>query len=83
MLEKTQLVHTNQEQQNFNIFYWMAEGLSDEEKSNLNMDHIRTHRYPSSMTPAEATAANTERSREKLSELKHALRALGFNKSVQ
>lgn len=44
MLEKTRLVHTHQEQQNFNIFYLMAEGLSAEEKSNLNLDNIRTHR---------------------------------------
>lgn len=39
-------------------------------------------RYLSAVTPAEA-AANVEQSREKLAELKNALRALGFNKSVQ
>lgn len=39
------------------------------------------HRFLSSVTPAESV--NMEQSREKLEELKHALRALGFNKSVQ
>lgn len=40
-------------------------------------------RYLSSATPSEAAAVNMEQSREKLAELKNALRALGFNKSVQ
>ncbi|XP_034160516.2 unconventional myosin-XVI isoform X2 [Pangasianodon hypophthalmus] len=78
MLEKARFVCTHQ---NFNIFYLMAEGLSAEEKSNLNLDNIIAHRYLSSVTPAEAAAVNMEQSREKLAELKHALRALGFNKS--
>ncbi|KAF5903862.1 unconventional myosin-XVI isoform X2, partial [Clarias magur] len=81
MLEKARIVHTHQQQQNFNIFYLMADGLSAEEKSTLNLDNIRALRYLSSVTPGEAPAVNMEQSREKLAELKQALSSLGFNKS--
>ncbi|XP_046701110.1 unconventional myosin-XVI isoform X2 [Silurus meridionalis] len=81
MLEKSWFFHTHQQQRNFNIFYLMAEALSAEEKSSLNLDNIIAHRYRSTETAVEASAVNIERSREKLEELKHALRALGFNKS--
>uniref|UniRef100_A0A9J7XDI1 Myosin XVI n=1 Tax=Cyprinus carpio carpio TaxID=630221 RepID=A0A9J7XDI1_CYPCA len=62
MLEKSRVICTPPHQQNFNVFYLMAEGLSAEEKSNLYLNNVLAH------------------SREKLSALKQALRALGFNR---
>uniref|UniRef100_A0A3B1IZ67 Myosin motor domain-containing protein n=1 Tax=Astyanax mexicanus TaxID=7994 RepID=A0A3B1IZ67_ASTMX len=44
MLEKSRLVNMPQNQQNFNIFYLMAEGLSAEEKSNLYLNNVLAHR---------------------------------------
>ncbi|TSL16099.1 Unconventional myosin-XVI [Bagarius yarrelli] len=81
MLEKTRLIHLNQEQQNFNIFYLMADGLTEEEKNNLNLDNINTYRYLNLVASAETATAKLEQSKGKLTELKHALRALGFNTS--
>uniref|UniRef100_A0A8B9GP55 Myosin XVI n=1 Tax=Astyanax mexicanus TaxID=7994 RepID=A0A8B9GP55_ASTMX len=82
MLEKSRLVNMPQNQQNFNIFYLMAEGLSAEEKSNLYLNNVLAHRYLNSGAPGEASAVGTActQSREKISSLKQALRALSFNK---
>ncbi|XP_072542195.1 unconventional myosin-XVI isoform X3 [Salminus brasiliensis] len=82
MLEKGRLVSMPQYQQNFNIFYLMAEGLSAEEKSNLYLNNVLSHRYLTSGAPGEAAAVGTActQSREKIASLKQALRALGFNK---
>uniref|UniRef100_A0A8B9GQR9 Myosin XVI n=1 Tax=Astyanax mexicanus TaxID=7994 RepID=A0A8B9GQR9_ASTMX len=60
MLEKSRLVNMPQNQQNFNIFYLMAEGLSAEEKSNLYLNNVLAHRYLNSGAPGEASAVGTE-----------------------
>lgn len=44
MLEKSRVICTPPHQQNFNIFYLMAEGLSAEEKSNLYLNNVLAHR---------------------------------------
>uniref|UniRef100_A0A8C1UV62 Myosin XVI n=1 Tax=Cyprinus carpio TaxID=7962 RepID=A0A8C1UV62_CYPCA len=82
MLEKSRVICTPLHQQNFNIFYLMAEGLSAEEKSNLYLNNVLAHRCMSTAAPGESPAVGTAcpQSREKLSALKQALRALGFNR---
>uniref|UniRef100_A0A8C1L5R9 Myosin XVI n=1 Tax=Cyprinus carpio TaxID=7962 RepID=A0A8C1L5R9_CYPCA len=82
MLEKSRVICTPLHQQNFNIFYLMAEGLSAEEKSNLYLNNVLAHRCMSTAAPGETPAVGTAcpQSREKLSALKQALRALGFNR---
>ncbi|XP_066542846.1 unconventional myosin-XVI isoform X1 [Hoplias malabaricus] len=82
MLEKSRLVSVPHQQQNFSIFYLMAKGLSAEEKSNLYLNNVLAHRYLSSgaldASPAVGTACSE--SKEKLTALRQALRALNFNK---
>ncbi|XP_057192130.1 unconventional myosin-XVI isoform X1 [Triplophysa rosa] len=82
MLEKSRVICTRPHQQNFNIFYLMAEGLSAEEKSNLYLNNVLAHRCLSTAAPDEtpAVATSCPQSREKLLALKQALRALGFNR---
>uniref|UniRef100_A0A671NJS0 Unconventional myosin-XVI-like n=1 Tax=Sinocyclocheilus anshuiensis TaxID=1608454 RepID=A0A671NJS0_9TELE len=82
MLEKSRVICAPLHQQNFNIFYLMAEGLSAEEKSNLYLNNVLAHRCMSTAAPGETPAVATAcpQSREKLSALKQALRALGFNR---
>uniref|UniRef100_A0A671SNI0 Unconventional myosin-XVI-like n=1 Tax=Sinocyclocheilus anshuiensis TaxID=1608454 RepID=A0A671SNI0_9TELE len=82
MLEKSRVICTPPHQQNFNIFYLMAEGLSAEEKSNLYLNNVLAHRCMNTAAPGQTPAVATAcpQSREKLSALKQALRALGFNR---
>ncbi|KAM4609069.1 unconventional myosin-XVI isoform 2-T3 [Polymixia lowei] len=82
MLEKSRLVHLPRHQHGFNIFYLMAEGLSPEEKSALYLNNVLAHRYLSGGRPGEnpPVATASSQSRERLSAVKQALRALGFNK---
>ncbi|XP_071000637.1 unconventional myosin-XVI-like, partial [Oncorhynchus clarkii lewisi] len=83
MLEKSRVVHLPSQQHNFNIFYLMAEGLSPEEKCALYLNNVLAHRYltagvPAVDSPPVATAST--QSRDRLTAIKQALRALGFNK---
>uniref|UniRef100_H3BXF1 Myosin XVI n=1 Tax=Tetraodon nigroviridis TaxID=99883 RepID=H3BXF1_TETNG len=78
MLEKSRLVHFHPHQHNFNIFYLMAEGLSPEENSTFYLSNVLAHRYASGEPPQVAKAS--AQSKEQLTEVKQALRALGFNK---
>uniref|UniRef100_A0A8C1S6Y0 Myosin XVI n=1 Tax=Cyprinus carpio TaxID=7962 RepID=A0A8C1S6Y0_CYPCA len=82
MLEKSRVICTPPHQQHFNVFYLMAEGLSAEEKSNLYLNNVLAHRCMNTAAPGETPAVATAcpQSREKLSALKQALRALGFNR---
>uniref|UniRef100_A0A8K9XUZ3 Myosin XVI n=1 Tax=Oncorhynchus mykiss TaxID=8022 RepID=A0A8K9XUZ3_ONCMY len=83
MLEKSRVVHLPCQQHNFNIFYLMAEGLSPEEKSALHLNNVLSHRYLSAGVPAEDSppvASASTQSRDRLTAIKQALRALGFNK---
>ncbi|XP_051565407.1 unconventional myosin-XVI-like isoform X1 [Myxocyprinus asiaticus] len=82
MLEKSRVISMPPHQQNFNIFYLMAEGLSVEEKSNLYLNNVLAHRCLNTATPGETPVVATAcpQSREKLSALKQALRALSFNR---
>ncbi|XP_057707425.1 unconventional myosin-XVI isoform X2 [Corythoichthys intestinalis] len=82
MLEKSRVVQCPLHQHNFNIFYLMAEGLSPEEKSALYLNNVLAHRYLSGEHPGEKqpiAAASTE-SRERLTAVKQAFQAIGFNK---
>uniref|UniRef100_A0A8K9Y412 Myosin XVI n=1 Tax=Oncorhynchus mykiss TaxID=8022 RepID=A0A8K9Y412_ONCMY len=79
MLEKSRVVHLPSQQHNFNIFYLMAEGLSPEEKCALYLNNVLAHRsVPQQHSPPVATAST--QSRDRLTAIKQALRALGFNK---
>uniref|UniRef100_A0A087Y002 Myosin XVI n=1 Tax=Poecilia formosa TaxID=48698 RepID=A0A087Y002_POEFO len=82
MLEKTRLVHLPPQQQNFRIFYLMAEGLSPEDKTALYLNNVLAHRYLTGATPGDSppVALASAQSREHLAAVKQALRALGFNK---
>ncbi|KAL2081193.1 hypothetical protein ACEWY4_023046 [Coilia grayii] len=82
MLEKARLTCTPKQQLNFSIFTLMAEGLSAEEKSNLYLNNLLTHRLLSGTETGEAPPVGTAnaQSRERLAALKQALRALGLNK---
>ncbi|XP_055727691.1 unconventional myosin-XVI isoform X1 [Salvelinus fontinalis] len=83
MLEKSRVVHLPRQQYNFNIFYLMAEGLSPEEKSALYLNNVLSHRYLSTGVPAgdsSPVASASTQSRDRLTAIKQALRALGFNK---
>ncbi|KAI4805928.1 hypothetical protein KUCAC02_010521, partial [Chaenocephalus aceratus] len=84
MLEKSRLVHLPPQQHSFNIFHLMAEGQSPEENSALYLNNVLAHRYLSGRLPGEnppVAEASTE-SRERLTAVKHALRALCFNKQL-
>ncbi|KAJ0070323.1 hypothetical protein NL108_007665, partial [Boleophthalmus pectinirostris] len=82
MLEKSRLVHMAPQQHNFTIFYLMAEGLSAEEKSTLYLNNVLAHRYLRGLAPGEnpPVATSSTQSKERLSAVKQALRALGFSK---
>ncbi|XP_068185946.1 unconventional myosin-XVI [Antennarius striatus] len=82
MLEKTRLVHLRPRQHSFNIFYLMGEGLSPEENSTLYLSNVLAHRYLGGGLPGEKprVATASTQGRERLSAVKQALRALGFNK---
>ncbi|KAM9447922.1 LOW QUALITY PROTEIN: unconventional myosin-XVI-like [Salvelinus alpinus] len=83
MLEKSRVVHLPSQQHNFNIFYLMAEGLSPEEKCTLYLNNVLAHRYLSAGVPAvdsPPVATASTQSRDRLTAIKQALRALGFNK---
>lgn len=82
MLEKSHLVHLPPHQHNFTIFHLMAEGMSAEEKSALYLNNILAHRYLRGCVPVEDSpvASASTQSKERLSAVKQALRALGFNK---
>ncbi|XP_077392249.1 unconventional myosin-XVI isoform X3 [Festucalex cinctus] len=82
MLEKSRVVQCPLHQHNFHIFYLMAEGLSPEEKSALDLNNVLAHRYlrgglPGGGPPAAFASAE---SREHLAAVKQAFRAVGFNK---
>ncbi|KAI1885343.1 hypothetical protein AGOR_G00219160 [Albula goreensis] len=81
VLEKSRLTFTPHNQHNFNVFYLMAEGLSPEEKSAMYLNNVLAHRYLCDSAPGEpaAVATASARSRDRLTALKQALRALGFN----
>ncbi|XP_026150400.1 unconventional myosin-XVI isoform X2 [Mastacembelus armatus] len=82
MLEKSRLVHLPPHQHSFSIFYLMAEGLSPEEKSALYLNNVLAHRYLRGVLPGESipVATASTQSRECLTAVKQAMRALGFNK---
>ncbi|KAJ8350779.1 hypothetical protein SKAU_G00259090 [Synaphobranchus kaupii] len=75
VLEKSRLTST-QNQHNFKVFYLMAAGMSPEEKSGMHLNNTLTHRYLSGGDVGETSSAQ---SRDRLTELRQALRALGFN----
>ncbi|KAJ3592021.1 hypothetical protein NHX12_007151, partial [Muraenolepis orangiensis] len=75
MLEKWRLAPLPQQQLSFSVFHLMAEGLSAEEKSPLYLTNLLRGTGESP-----AVAAASTQSRERLGALRHALRALGFNK---
>ncbi|XP_030642796.1 unconventional myosin-XVI [Chanos chanos] len=82
MLEKSRLVCMPPNQHNFNIFHLMAEGMSAEEKSSLYLNNLLVHRFLSPVAPGETPPVATacSQSRDKLTALKQALRAVSFNK---
>ncbi|XP_041438332.1 unconventional myosin-XVI [Xenopus laevis] len=80
MLEKSRLLSYPPGQSNFLIFYFMMDGLSDEEKFNLYLKSLSAHRYLNQNVPEDTTSllASTQ-NREKFDNLKQALIALGYN----
>ncbi|KAJ8013191.1 hypothetical protein DPEC_G00050710 [Dallia pectoralis] len=82
MLEKSRVVHLPCHQHSFNIFYLMAEGLSPEEKASLSLNNVLAHRYLNAVVsegdPPPVDTASTQ-SRDRLTAIKQALRALGYN----
>ncbi|KAJ8246612.1 hypothetical protein GJAV_G00253460, partial [Gymnothorax javanicus] len=80
-LEKSRITAVTQHQHNFNVFYLMANGLSTEEKSSFYLNKVLAHRYLCGDSAEETASSMTPdtRSREKLTALKQALRALGFS----
>uniref|UniRef100_A0A6Q2Z872 Myosin motor domain-containing protein n=1 Tax=Esox lucius TaxID=8010 RepID=A0A6Q2Z872_ESOLU len=82
MLETSRVVYLPRQQHSFNIFYLMAEGLSPEEKTSLSLNNVLAHRSAHSVSegqPPPMATASTQ-SRDGLTAIKQALRALGFNK---
>ncbi|RXM32729.1 Unconventional myosin-XVI [Acipenser ruthenus] len=77
VLEKSRLVSQPPQQNNFNIFYLMIDGMSSEEKCGLYLNNLLAHRYLSQNVPEESTAKT--QNRETFAGLKQALRVLGFN----
>ncbi|XP_061082847.1 unconventional myosin-XVI-like [Conger conger] len=75
MLEKSRLTST-QNQRNFKVFHLMAEGMLSEEKGGMHLNNMLTHRY---LSGGEAGEGSGAQSRERLTALRQALRALGFN----
>ena len=51
LLEKARLVHLPQQQQSFRVFYLLAEGLTAEESSSLDLHNLLAHRYPPTPAP--------------------------------
>ncbi|XP_039570301.1 unconventional myosin-XVI isoform X2 [Passer montanus] len=79
MLEKSRVVIQPLNQSNFHIFYLMMDGLSAEEKYSLYLSNLSAHRYLSQTVSEETMLAANPQNREKLTILKQALGALGFN----
>ncbi|KAG9340696.1 hypothetical protein JZ751_021270 [Albula glossodonta] len=75
VLEKSRLIAMHG-QYNFKVFYLMAEGMSPEEKTSVYLNNMQSHRYLSEALPGET--ASTQ-SRDRLSALRQAIRALGFS----
>ncbi|XP_054642512.1 unconventional myosin-XVI isoform X2 [Dunckerocampus dactyliophorus] len=82
MLEKSRVVQLPPHQRSFNIFYLMAEGMSPEEKSALYLNNVLAHRCLNGGLPGgnPSVAAASPDSRERLSAVKQAFQAVGFNK---
>ncbi|RMC06540.1 hypothetical protein DUI87_15977 [Hirundo rustica rustica] len=79
MLEKSRVVIQPLNQSNFHVFYLMMDGLSAEEKYTLYLSNLSAHRYVSQSASEEMMLAANPENREKLTILKQALGALGFN----
>ncbi|XP_033867625.3 unconventional myosin-XVI-like isoform X1 [Acipenser ruthenus] len=79
VLEKSRLVSQPPQQNNFNIFYLMIDGMSSEEKCGLYLNNLLAHRYLSQNVPEETQSTANTQNREKFASLKQALRVLGFN----
>ncbi|KAI1899883.1 hypothetical protein AGOR_G00066350 [Albula goreensis] len=75
VLEKSRLIAMHG-QYNFKVFYLMAEGMSPEEKTSVYLNNMQSHRYLSEALPGETASAQ---SRDRLSALRQAIRALGFS----
>ncbi|XP_048357862.1 unconventional myosin-XVI isoform X3 [Sphaerodactylus townsendi] len=79
MLEKTRTVLQPPRQSNFLIFYWLMDGLSEEEKDSLRLNSLSAHRYLNQTVLEDSPAMTATQNREKFIALKQALSALGFS----
>ncbi|XP_416950.4 unconventional myosin-XVI isoform X1 [Gallus gallus] len=79
MLEKSRVIMQPLNQSNFHVFYLMMDGLSAEEKYTLYLSNLSTHRYLSQTELEETMLTANPQNREKLTVLKEALSAMGFN----
>ncbi|XP_006639319.2 unconventional myosin-XVI isoform X1 [Lepisosteus oculatus] len=79
VLEKSRIVSQPPQQQNFNVFYLINDGLSPEEKSAPYFSNLLSHRYLNQNVLEDTAATTNVQNREKCAALKQALRALGFN----
>ncbi|KYO41301.1 unconventional myosin-XVI isoform D [Alligator mississippiensis] len=79
MLEKSRIITQPVNQSNFLVFYLMMDGLSAEEKYTLHLSNLSAHRYLNQSGSEEISVTVNTQNREKLSILKQALSALGFN----
>uniref|UniRef100_G1NPS6 Myosin XVI n=1 Tax=Meleagris gallopavo TaxID=9103 RepID=G1NPS6_MELGA len=79
MLEKSRVIMQPLNQSNFHVFYLMMDGLSAEEKYTLYLSNLSTHRYLSQTGLEETMLTANPQNKEKLTVLKEALSAMGFN----
>ncbi|XP_019380888.1 PREDICTED: unconventional myosin-XVI [Gavialis gangeticus] len=79
MLEKSRIITQPVNQSNFLVFYLMMDGLSAEEKYTLHLSNLSAHRYLNQAGSEETSVTVNTQNRDKLSILKQALSALGFN----
>ncbi|XP_069492667.1 unconventional myosin-XVI isoform X2 [Ambystoma mexicanum] len=79
MLEKSRLVTQPLSQSNFLVFYFMMDGLLAEEKYALYLKNVSMHRYLNQNVLDDTSIEASTQNREKLTSLKQALSALGFN----
>ncbi|XP_025078860.1 unconventional myosin-XVI-like [Pomacea canaliculata] len=76
LLEKSRVVQQGPGEGNFHIFYWMLNGTTPEEKSQLFLEH-NNFKYLRNSVPQEVKADN----QQKLLEIKECMKLIGFSQN--
>jgi len=78
LLEKSRLVHQQQNESNFHIFYYMLYGMNDDELASLHLDRNAHYNYLRKNEPMKADEAT-----DQLTLLREAMEIIGFFEGSQ